>query len=257
MNSFLKAGMIFTVVYSLIGCSAVDTITKKQDLIVESRLSHSIVLDPVAPSKRIIYARVRDVSGNEMRKDMQRKIVDHLTEEGFTVTEDPEKANLMLNATIISASKTTGDEANKLLSSGYKGAAEGAFVGGSIAALTGSSKLNTLKTGAITAVGGFFADTFVEDVYYTFVMDVELRERPLEGDSITNSKKSVNTKKFKAGSTTNRTISKSSVTRGENYNWVVYELRIVTTANQINLEIDEAIPAVQDKTAYSLSELML
>lgn len=257
MNAFLKTGATLTLVYFLAGCSAVNTMAKKQDLTVESRLSHSIVLEPVSPSKRIVYARVRDVSGNKMRKDMQRKIVLNLQEEGFTVTEDPDQANLMLNATILSANKMTGDEADRLLSSGYKGAAEGAFIGGGLTAVTGGSNSDVLKAGALTAAAGFLADTFVEDVYYTFVMDVELRERPLDGDAIDNAKKSISAKGMRSQNSTNLTVSKSSVERGENYNWIVYETRIVTTANQMNLKIEEAIPEVQDKTAYSLSEMLL
>jgi hypothetical protein len=257
MNTFFKTGIIFAVLYTLVGCSAVNTMAKKQDLAVESRLSHSIVLEPVAPSKRIVYARVRDVSGNKMRQDMQKKIVEHLTSEGFTVTEDPTKANLMLNATILSASKMTADEVSRSLSSGYKGAAEGALIGGGLTAITGGSNSDALKAGALTAVGGFLADAFVEDVYYTFVMDVELRERPLEGDSIENSKKSISAKGMSGQNAANLSVAKSSVERGENYKWITYETRIVTTANQMNLKIEEAIPAVQDKTAYSLSEMLL
>ncbi|RBP83945.1 complement resistance protein TraT [Marinomonas rhizomae] len=257
MNSTLKIGIISAVLYTLVGCSAVNTMAKKQDLSVETRLSHSIVLEPVSPSKRIVYARVRDVSGNQMRKDMQKKIVAHLQTEGFTVTEDPTKANLMLNATILSASKMTADEVSRSLSSGYKGAAEGALIGGGLTAITGGSNSDALKAGALTAVGGFLADAFVEDVYYTFIMDVELRERPLEGDSIENSKKSISAKGMSGQNAANLTVAKSSVERGENYKWITYETRIVTTANQMNLKIEEAIPAVQDKTAYSLSEMLL
>ena len=53
------------------------------------------------------------------------------------------------------------------------------------------------------------------------------------------------------------TKNSSSVSRGENYNWIVYETRVVSTANKMNLKIEEAIPEVQRKAAETISEMML
>ena len=253
MKNVLKIGLV-AVTVTLFGCSAMNTAIKKQELDVEARLSSSIVLEPLSPSDRIVYARIRDVSGNNLRSAMQRKIESQLESEGFVVTNDPKKANLMMNATILSAGKTTADEASRSLSSGYKGAAEGAALG--FIAGGGSGK-DSLQAGLLAGAAGFFADAMVEDVYYTFVMDVELRERPLIGDSITNSTTNTSTKMLSTQNTANRSKSKSSVQRGDNFNWIIHQTRIVTTANQMNLKLEDAIPVVQDKTATSLTEMLL
>ncbi|UTV99108.1 hypothetical protein KDW99_17960 [Marinomonas rhizomae] len=242
---------------SLVGCSAINTSLNKQDLVVDSRLSHSIVLEPVSPSNRIVYARIRDVSGNGMRSDMQKMITQHLTDEGFVVTDDPNKANLMLNATIISAAKTSIEQANALLSSGYKGGIEGAAIGAGVSSVSGGSGSDIRQAGLFAGAAGFFADAIVEDAYFTFVMDVQMRERALAGDSVSNSTQNKSIKGISTGNAANLSVTKSSVERGDDYNWIIYETRIVTTANQMNLKMEEALPAVQERTALSLSELML
>ncbi|MFT2110378.1 complement resistance protein TraT [Marinomonas sp. 2405UD68-3] len=256
-NIFAKTILIAGIAASLVGCSAINTSLNKQDLTVDSRLSQSIVLEPLAPSKRVVYARIRDVSGNNMRVEMQKIVNQQLQSEGFIVTNDPETANLMLNATIISAGKTTADEANSLLSSGYKGGFEGAAVGAGITSATGGSGSDAAKAGLLLAAAGFLADSLIEDTYYTFVMDVEMRERALSGDTVSNSTRNVNVGGGAYGNNANVSINNSSVVRGDGYNWIIYKTRIVTTANKINLDIQEALPAVQQRTALSVSELML
>ena len=97
----------------------------------------------------------------------------------------------------------------------------------------------------------------IDDTYYTFVMDVELRERPLAGDEIDNSKDSTASKGFDSKNATAKNNSNSKVKRGNNYNWIVYETRIVSVANQMNLDIKNAIPLVQEKASNTLAEFLL
>lgn len=244
-------------IVSLVGCSAVSTAVKKQNLVVESRLSHSVVLEPLMPEERIVYVKVHDITGNKMRSAMTKSITENLKNEGVIVTTNPKKANLMLDATILTAKKTTADEANSYLSGGYKGGAEGALLGVGIAGMSGSNGKTMVGAAVVGAAAGFFADMLVEDVYYTFVMDVQLRERPLEGDMIDNSTKNATAKGISSKNSASSNISKSSVKRGSNFNWIIHETRIVTTANKMNLDVEEAIPLVQEKTSYSLTELLL
>ncbi|MDO6527604.1 complement resistance protein TraT [Motilimonas sp. 1_MG-2023] len=253
----LKFAPVLALSTILLGCSAAQTAMKKSELSIDSQTSFSVVLEPVAPSKRIVYAKVRDLSGNSMRKDMQRKLESLFISEGFVVTDDPDKANMMITASIIAAEKTTAADANRYLNSGYKGGAEGAVAGAGISAIAGGSGSSVATAAAAGAAVGFIADTLVEDVYYTFVMDVQLRERPLDGDVISNSTKNNSSKRVSSKNTSTSSNSNSSVTRGDNFKWIVYETRIVTTANKMNLEITEAIPVVQGRTAETLTEMMM
>ncbi|OCH73716.1 complement resistance protein TraT, partial [Vibrio breoganii] len=210
-------------------------------------------LEPVAPHNRVVFVSIRDVTGNSMRRGMMDKIRANLNEEGFTITNDPQEANFMLSATIIQAGNTTKEEATGYLNSGF----EGALAGGVTAAALGADSRTIGGVALVGAAAGFLADTLIDDSYFTFVMDVQMRERPMDGDDISNQTKNAS---LSAQASANRvTASKntSNVTRGSNYNWIVYETRIVTTANQMNLKIDDALPAVQKRTASSLTELLL
>lgn len=230
----------------LVGCSAVTTAMKKQDLVVETKMSASVVLEPIAPQDRIAYVRVRDTSGNGLRKGMQQILVNELAAEGIRTTLNPKEANLMLNATILQAGKTDKSSVNSALASGFAG---GALAGG-IASLSGHSNKHAAGVGLAGAAIGFLADSMIEDVYYSFIVDVELRERPLDGDIYDNASQTSDTK----GTSTK---FQSNVQRGENYKWIIYKTRVVTTANKMNLKLEEAMPLVQKKTAASLAEVLL
>lgn len=242
---------------TMLGCSAVQTSIQKQDLTLESHVSNAVVLEPLSPEERIVYVRVKDLSGNSMRKEMVSQIKASLAAEGVTVTNNPKEANLMLNAFIMSAKKTTKEEYNAALASGYKGGAEGALTAGAITSIAGGSGKSVAGVALAGAAIGFLADTLVEDSYYTFILDVELRERPLEGDVISNNKKTNTQGGYASQNNSALTTSNSSVQRGDNYDWIVYQTRIVSVANQMNLDINEAIPEVQKKTSETLSEFLL
>lgn len=242
----LMLGVFFT---SLIGCSAITTVIKKQDLVVDSKLSHSVILEPMMLSDRIVYAQVRDMSGNGLRKSFQKALEAELKLEGIKVTKDPKEANLMLNATIIQAGKTTPEDVHKALTAGV----QSALAGGAIAGLAGQNFATAAAIGLAAGAVGFVADSFIEDTYYSFVMDIQLRERPLEGDSIANS---IDNSTNKSTAVSN-SKSSSTVQRGSNYNWIVHDSRIVSTANQINLTLEEAMPLVTTKTVSSLTNMML
>ncbi|MCF4176741.1 complement resistance protein TraT [Vibrio sp. McD22-P3] len=253
----IKKVIIISMLSLLAGCSATQTAMTKQDLSIESKVSNPVVLEPLAPEERIVYIRVKDLTGNSMRKEMTRSIRSSLALEGVTVTNNPKEANLMLSAFVMSAQKTTKDEMNAMVNSGYKGAAEGALTAGAITAIAGGSGRTTAGVALVGAAVGFLADTLIEDSYYTFVLDVELRERPLVGDEITNKKSTVNAGGFSGTNNASVTVGKSSVNRGKNYNWITYQTRIITVANKMNLNIEEAIPKVQEKTSDTLSEFLL
>lgn len=253
----LKLGAIAAITSLLLGCSAAKTAMTKQDLTVESHVSHSVVLEPLAPEDRVVYVRVKDLSGNGMRKPMTNQLKASLSAEGVRVTNNPDEANLMLNAFVIAAKETDKEEMGGFINSSYVGAGEGLATATIVGGLSGVGGKDLGMVAVAGAGLGFLADTLVSDKYYTFVLDVELRERPLEGDSISNSKRTQTSKGYASANSTSQTRSNSSVNRGQNYNWITYETRIVSVANQMNLTVENAKPLVIEKTASTLSEFLL
>ncbi|MCQ1061295.1 complement resistance protein TraT [Photobacterium sp. ZSDE20] len=251
--NMMKGLIVATMVALLVGCGAMKTAMTKQDLVVESQVTGPVVLEPVAPSKRIVYISVRDLTGNNMRRDTMQMLKKHLGTEGFYVTDDPDKANMMLNASVIQAKNTSKEEAYGYLTSGF----EGALVGASTAAVLGADGRTTAGAGLAVAAVGFLADTMISDTYYTFVLDVQVRERPLEGDKTVSRSGSMQASGHATNTSAVASKRVSTVERGENFNWIVHETRIVTTANQMNLDINDAIPVVQERTAMTLTEMLL
>lgn len=242
----LKRLVLIALVLSLVGCGAAKTAIRKHDLDVETKMSEAVVLEPMLVTERLVYVKVRDATGNSLRKSMQTKLEKELLAEGMRITRDPKKCNLMLNATVLQAGKSTKEEAYGSLKAGFAGA----VVGASTAAVAGGEPGTVGALGLAGAAVGFLADAFVEDVYYSFIVDVEMRERPLEGDTYGTTQ----TTNYRVGTNTSRV---SGGQRGKNYKWYIYKTRVVTIANKMNLKLEEALPLVQDKTASSLAEVLM
>jgi hypothetical protein len=94
------------------------------------------------------------------------------------------------------------------------------------------------------ALVGMTAEYFVSDEYYTMVTDLQIRERPLAGEHVTQSH-IANNKQGSSASTT-------QVTRGAKVKWKTYRARVVSTANQVNLTFAEAKGPLQKDLAHSI-----
>jgi phospholipase C len=88
----------------------------------------------------------------------------------------------------------------------------------------------------------------VKDIYYTMVADVEIRQRPALDEKI-----SQNEENYSEQGTTS-TISQNVNTN--NVQWKIYRTRVVSTANQVNLEFEEAQAELSKGLVRSLSGLL-
>jgi len=96
----------------------------------------------------------------------------------------------------------------------------------------------------IGATVALITDALVDDVLYTMVTDVRVRERPQMSEIITQEESS----NLDQGSSTvlEQQISGSVV------QWKTYETRIISTANQVNLEFEEARDALMEGLVRSI-----
>ena len=111
-----------------------------------------------------------------------------------------------------------------------------------------SSRADSTKgaLGGAVALGAvdFVAGNLVKDVTYMLVVDVQIKERAAPG-AIVRKDTAIKTKVSDDGAS-KQTVSEVS-------NQKEYRTRIVTTANKVNLKLEEAQPKMFDKTAYALS----
>jgi outer membrane lipoprotein SlyB len=234
------AGLISTVL-SFSGCTAAHTAIKKRNLDVQTKMSETIFLEPVAPSKRVIYVDVRNTSDKDM--NVKETVYKAIRDRGYTITDNPEEAYYMLQANVLQVGKSDLRNSKQALDGGFGGAVLGA---GSAYAISSANR-DVAVAAVAGAVLGVVGDALVDDVYYTMITDIQIRERPQTGERISQSQSA----SIRQGSSTSISQSVS----GTPAEWKTYRTRIVSTANKVNLEFEEAQPALQEALAKSLSGL--
>lgn len=240
-KSLLAAGMLSMVAVQFTGCGAAHTAIKKRNLDVQTKMSETIFLEPTEPEKRVIFVDVRNTSDKDI--NVKDEIVHALTVHGYTITTSPQKANFMLQANILQVGKTDLRGAQSALEGGFGGAIAGAAAGYAMH----DSGSNAAAGGLIGAALGVVGDALVDDTFYSMITDVQIRERPLNGEMITQTQAAA----IKQGSSTN--VNQNI--QGGKVDWKTYRTRVVSTANKVNLDFAEAQPALQDALAKSLSGL--
>lgn len=241
LYKYVMMSLLGATVISLSGCGAAHTAIKKRNLDVQTKMSETIFLEPTSPEKKIIFVDIRNTSDKDI--SVKDQVLESLRSHGYLITEDPSKANFMLQANILQVGKTDLRSAQSAVEAGFGGAVAGAAVG--ISAHNSSS--NAAAGGLIGAALGVVGDALVDDTFFSMITDVQIRERPLNGEWITQTQAA----SIKQGSST--TVKQDI--QGGTASWKTYRTRVVSTANKVNLEFEEAQPVLQSALARSLSGL--
>jgi len=239
MNKFLSKGVLAISVLCLMalsGCGAIHTSVAKKELDVQTKMSQSIFLDPVAPEKRVIYVRVRNTS-DKPSLSVEYGIKQALSNHGYRLTENPEEAHYWLQANVLKAGRAD-KRADK---SGASGALSGAAVGSTLG--KGDGKIGMAIAGALL---GTMMDASVKDIYYTIITDIRISERAKNGVTVTESDHS---------NLTQGTSGNKRVSSVEDVHWKRYQTRIVSVANKANLKFPEAEPALVNGLVQSISNM--
>lgn len=235
-KKIINLTLIVVTSLTLFACQALHTSLEKADLDVQTKASDSIFLEPVSPSKRIIFVSVRNTSDKELT--IKPRIIERLNESGYHITDDPEVAHFMVQANVLRVGKDNLESAQSYIDSGFSGAALGSMV---------SSDSDSGKGIVIGALVGIVADSLVDDTLYTMVTDLQVRERPRANENVSQ-QQSENTTQ---GSST--TVIQSS--DNSSVDWKTYHTRIVSTANQANLEFEVALPLLENGLIRSIAGL--
>jgi len=239
------AGLTVAVIV-LGGCAATETALSHRDLDVQARTSTAVFVDPVPAAKRTVYL---DIKSGVMEFD-RRKFKDFVREQfgdndsGYKIVSDPDQAQFQMVAYVLNLEKASPSAAAEALNRGYMGGAiaAGAAVGAvsySRRPVTGAVGVG-LAAGAVELVSG----ALVKNVTYMLVCDVQITEKAKEGVIVRKDTR-INAKVSDAGSSQQSTSEVGD--RKE------YRTRIVTTANKVNLTLEEAQDLMFKKTAYALS----
>lgn len=229
---FLPAITLLALLY---GCAAVHTSIAKADLDVQTQMSDAVFLDPVGSEKRTIFIQVRNTS-DKPNFDIESSLKSAIAAKGYRIMQDPDKAHFKFQAQILSVSKTDPTAAASALRAGYGGALGGAVLGGTIGQAIDGSRGLGIGAGAGALAGGLaatVANAMVKDVTYAAITDVQISQRTREGVSGTQKTKA----ELAQGTGTQVEQTFSEVVKKKKY-----RTRVMSTANQVNLEYEDAAP---------------
>lgn len=215
----------------LSGCAATSLAISKHDLDVQTKMSDTIFLDPVAPAQRTIFVQVRNTSDRQ-DFDIASDVTAAIAAKGYRVVNDPDQAHFILQANILKVGKVAPSAAQESFGT-YGSALGGAFLGAGIAGAVGTTHVGPILAAGI--LGGLVetvANAAVKDVYFTAVTDIQLKERAHTG--VKSHESSLhNLRQGNSGGTT--------VTYDEDTNFRTYQTRVMSVANKVNLDFADAV----------------
>lgn len=227
--------LLALMIFVLSGCGAVNTMIKKRNLDVQTKMSETIWLEPVSENARTVFVQVRNTTGKQLQ--VEQAVKQLLTQKGYMVVNDPKMATYWLQANILKMDKTDLRESDPfgsgILGAGV-GAALGAYNTGSVNTAIGLGIAGALISGAV--------DALVTDISYVMITDLLISEK-------TTSKVYVDNKSnVSQGTKGSKTVSSSAVMDKNQY-----QTRVVSVANQVNLKFEEAQPALEAQLQQVIS----
>lgn len=243
-NIGLVVGLsVVAIMITLNGCSAMRTAIKKSDLDVQTKMSETVFLEPVAADEKIVYVDIRNTSDKEM--NINEKVMAAFINKGYKITKNPKEATYTLQANILKVGKSDLREVRNMNESSFGSTITGGLIGVGASRSLGGDGRSSAAVGLAGAAIGFIGDALVEDIVYVMVTDLQIRERPLSGETITQTQQ--------ANLTQGSSTKVRQNIKGASVKWKTYRMRVVSTANKMNLEFEEAKQMLEEGLTRSIS----
>lgn len=242
MNKIKSIALIVGTVGILIlsGCAAISTAVSHRNLETQNKMSASIFLPPVEPSQQTVYVQVKNTTDKPDFK-IKDQLIKALESHGYTVESDFKKAHYLLQVNVLSVGKNNITAAQQAFHAGYGGALEGLVSGAAIGAAAGDAS-TAVAGGVVGGIGSTIMDSFVSDVTFNAITDVQIGVRSKKALKVSSKTA------LKQG--TGTSIQQDST---EDTHWKYYRTRILSTADQVNLDFKDAEPVLAKGIANSVS----
>lgn len=207
----------------------------KANLDVQTKMSDSVFLDPVSPDKRTIFIQVRNTS-DKSNFSIVQPLKTAILAKGYRITEDPDQAHFKLQVQILSVTKANPSAATAALNAGYGGVLGGMTTGATIGAAVDGWRGAGIGAGAGAIAGGLagtVANAMVKDVTYVAITDVQISQKTKQG--VTGTQRTLVENAQGTGAHVKQTFD-------ETVNEKRYRTRVMSTANQVNLDYEDAAP---------------
>ena len=231
---------------TLSGCAATHVAISKRDLDVQTKMSNTVFLDPVRADQRTVFLQVRNTS-DKPDLDLSEDVAAAISAKGYRIVTDPDLAHFVLQANVLQVGKTSPSANDAALKGGYGGALGAGMMGAGTAYALG---MGGSREAVGVAIVGMLIDTVagaaVKDVYYSITTDIQIRER-LRAGVVATASSQHNLASGTSGGT--------QVAYTEDTQWKATQTRVVSTANKVNLDFEEALPAMRSGISRSLAGL--
>ena len=241
MNIFSKLLIVISV--SLLGgCSAIDKSIKYGSLDVQTKMSETVFLDPVADDQRTVVLQIRNTS-DKKDLDLVSEIKMAIEEKGYKIVTDPRKAHFMIQANVLQVGKSTQEDPFSSLTAGYGGVLAGSTIG----ALSSRNDMMGVGIGGLAGgLIGTVADAAVQVINYQMITDLQISEKA--DDDVVTESSNAQLKQGTSGSKSSSWTQKSK--------WKKYQTRIVSVAKKTNLKFETALPELKRGLVQSISGLL-
>jgi hypothetical protein len=261
LRAVLLRAVVLMAVAALTGCTALHTATSKRELDVQTRMSASIMMTPVEPEQRTVYVQVRN-SSSEPSFDLQQDIVTAIRNRGYQVVDSPQTAHFWLQANVLSVAKEHPGELlaefdHSLPVDDVESATPepvvvrgDSHVHGGVHVVYGGNIdrkdfEKVLAAALIIGVTEWTANALVKDVYYTVLTDIQISERIEQGEGLAHESAEHTLLQGDSGDTVSFWSRDVPQRR--------YQTRILSVANQVNLDWNDAAPIVRERLARVLA----
>lgn len=225
------------------GCAATQVAIEKKDLKVETLMSDTVFLDIEKQVAKSVYVDIRNTSDKEL--NLRDSIIAKLLGRGYTLADKPADAGYILQVNVLQIGQADPSALRTSVYGGYGGAIAGGLGGALIGGAAGGGTGALYGAGIGTLVGGaaeLVAGSLVKDVTFSMMTDVMISEKT---KSPVKESQKANLAKGK-GTTVTQSIEKESDRQR-------YQTRVASSANQVNLKFEEALPALQEGLARSIA----
>ncbi len=228
----------------LSGCAATYTALENKDLDVQTRMSATIFLEPVAPQDRTIFIQVRNTSDKPF--NIEPEVASAIAAKGYTIVSDPAQAHYILQANVLAVGRTDQSALDHATGLGYGGVLAGATAGALLGSAGGHAAWKGAAIGGLAASGAeVVADALVKVVCYGVVTDIQIQERT--GAAVSEQFSST----LRQG--TAQTYQQQHSAKMTDM--LKYQTRIVSSAKKVNLEFPEAEPYLHQGLVQAIAGL--
>ena len=204
----------------LIGCAATQVGLEKKDLKVQTKMSKSIFLDLDNQIEKSAFIEFKNTSDKDI--DLIAAIKKSVRDRGYTIVDNAKEAAYIYQGNILYVGEADPAALRTAVRGGYGSTIGGGAAGGAIGYGLGGGRgavIGGAAGGILASATELITGSLTKDVTYTIMTDFQLTEKTTKGKKI-------------------------------------HQARVASTAEQVNLEWEEAEGKLVEGLAKSLGGLL-